>query len=174
MATTAREFHTPENRGASPITTHSTDSSPQWAARFGACDGAKTSPGGASSEGRWGSQQHSRCQCRSAATQQIDKWQQSAWYRWLQGEHRWLSRCGVNQSSHCRGGDKFCIWDSIGFVSDLFPLFKCISHRHWLSQALREFWISQGLFYVWGLYWFYNIHSMFEHYSCSIFASPDV
>jgi len=40
---------TTTNPRASPTTTNSGDSSPRWAASFGACEAAKTSPGGSNS-----------------------------------------------------------------------------------------------------------------------------
>jgi len=40
---------------------------------------------------------------------------------------------------------------------------SCLVHFHW---------IAQGLFYLWGLYCFYLIHTIMEHHTCCVFATP--
>jgi len=76
-ATTSSACPTATNPRALPTTTNSGDSSPQWAGAFGACDAAKTLPGGANSARSWGSRKHLSCGCGSAAARQTSRWRQS-------------------------------------------------------------------------------------------------
>jgi len=45
----------------------------------------------------------------------------------------------------------------VGFLSCLFLLFLYIYHSHWSLHASQGFWIAQGSFHSWVLYWFYFI-----------------
>jgi len=56
MAITDGAFPAATDSEASPMTTNSGDSSPQWGGGFGACDCPKISPGGDNSARNWHSQ----------------------------------------------------------------------------------------------------------------------
>jgi len=153
------------------------DSSPRWARVSGACDVVKTTPGGAFSVRSWGSRNNLRCGCGSAPAWWIGRWWQSPCCPSPRcptpcGAPRWLGRWAVNQSLNCRGGDGCCVWVRVGFLSCWFPLFWLMYLRHWLLHASRGFWIAQGLFHVWVLYWLYFVHSNRGHCVCSVFATP--
>ena len=187
-ATTSGACPTATNPWALPTTTNSGDSSPPSAGVFGACDAAKTSPSGANSARTWGSRKHFGWGCGLAAAQLIGSWRQSPRClsprcpspqypspqclspqcpspQWPSpwGTPGWLGRRGVNQSSHCRGGDGCCVRVRVGCLSCLIPLFSSIYLRYWLYHASQSFWIAQGLFSVWVLYWLYSNHSIVGH-----------
>jgi len=158
------------------MTMNSRHSFPQWDGVSGACDQAKTSPCGANSARSWGSRKHFACGCGSEAARRIGRWRQSPqcpspgcpspW-----GAPGWLWSWAENQSSHCRAGDGCCVWVRVGFWSCSASLFQSIDLRHWLLHASRGFWIAQGLFYLWVVYWLYSINSIMGHRRCSVFAT---
>jgi len=53
-------------------------------------------------------------------------------------------------------------------------MFSSIDPRHQLLHASRGFRIPQGLFHLWVIYWYYSIHSIVGHRTCSMFATPGV
>ena len=188
-ATTFSACSAATNPGASPMTTNSWDASSQWAGDIGACDNARTSPGGANFGIRRGSLNHLGCGCEGAATSRINTGQQfpqcpspqcpMCWCPspkclppW--GVPGWLPREGVDQFLHWTWGDGHCVRVRVGFLSCSFLLFQLIRLRHCILHTSQGFWVTQGWFYSWVWHWFYVIHSVMGHCTRNVFATPGV
>jgi len=182
MATTSGACPTAKHPGASLTITNSGDSSLPWPGGSGACEAAKSSPGGANCARSWDSQKYLGCGGVWAAARRISRWRKPPRCHSPQCHSPWCpspwggpgrpGRWGVNHSLCCRGGDGCCVQVRVGCLSCSFPLFESIFLRHWLLRLLRGFWITQGSFYLWVLYWFYFIHSIMGHHTCCVFATP--
>jgi len=131
--------------------------------------------------GGWGSWKHLGCGCESSTGLWIGRWQQSPR---CQTPRRTSSGCssqwgvcwccgrqGLSQSWHWRWGDGCCVRVRVGFLSCSFSLSKSIYLRQRLLHVSRGFWITQGVYYLWVLYWFHFIQSTMGHCSCSVFAT---